>query len=68
MIFPALGYHAIGGPITMEQPRYQPKLKQGASRAAVKMGYHFVDSNGDQQTGISLSMTGKNWPFNLLIQ
>ena len=44
----------------MEQPKYEPVLKQGASAAAVNMGYHFVDPNGPNQTGMEWSIISTN--------
>ncbi|GBM68510.1 Oxygen-dependent choline dehydrogenase [Araneus ventricosus] len=45
------GYHASGGPITVEKPGYQPEIKNRILEAAQQLGYKVIDSNGARQTG-----------------
>lgn len=33
------------------RPNYEPKFKQAIFKAATRMGYKMVDSNGEKQTG-----------------
>ncbi|CAL1262984.1 unnamed protein product, partial [Larinioides sclopetarius] len=45
------GYHASGGPITAEKPRYEGELKNPIREAAEHLGYKVLDSNAENQTG-----------------
>ncbi|GBN85132.1 Glucose dehydrogenase [FAD, quinone] [Araneus ventricosus] len=49
----ANGYHATGGPITVERPRYHSEIKSPILEAAQKLGYRIVDSNAACQTGFN---------------
>lgn len=46
-----IGYHGVGGPITVERPRYISEIKQPIFEAIKAMGYQIVDPNSRQQTG-----------------
>ena len=46
-----IGYHHLGGPITIETPRFHSSMKQAFHEAAKELGYQFVDPNGAKQTG-----------------
>lgn len=46
-----LGYHAVGGPITVEVPLYYSELKQAAFEAADELGFEILDSNAERQLG-----------------
>lgn len=46
-----LGYHAVGGPITVEVPPYYSELKQAAYEAATELGFEILDSNAERQLG-----------------
>lgn len=43
-----LGYHAVGGPITVEVPPYYSELKQAAYEAATELGFEILDSNAER--------------------
>nr|XP_042897443.1 glucose dehydrogenase [FAD, quinone]-like [Parasteatoda tepidariorum] len=45
------GYHGKGGPVTVEEPNYDSKLKHGLIDAVDELGYEFVDPNGAKLTG-----------------
>ncbi|GBN29991.1 Glucose dehydrogenase [FAD, quinone] [Araneus ventricosus] len=47
----ANGYHASGGPMTVERPGYHAEYKDPILEAAQQLGYKIVDSNGARQTG-----------------
>ncbi|KAG8178922.1 hypothetical protein JTE90_014128 [Oedothorax gibbosus] len=47
----ANGYHAQGGPISVEKPKYSGETKHPIQEAAEQMGYQVVDVNGPTQTG-----------------
>ena len=49
-----VGYHGVGGPVTVAQPPYQPKVKIATIEAARSLGFEFVDSAGPFQHGICL--------------
>lgn len=44
-------YHNTTGPVTFENPVYEPKLKRALRRTIKNFGYDFVDSNAQRQTG-----------------
>lgn len=44
-------YHGVGGPITVEKPRYISDVKQPIFEAIKAMGYQIVDSNSRRQSG-----------------
>ncbi|GIY66514.1 choline dehydrogenase, mitochondrial [Caerostris extrusa] len=46
-----LGYHGVGGPITVEKPLYNSEIKNPIFEAAQKFGIRIGDSNGPIQTG-----------------
>ena len=48
-----LGYHHLGGPITIESPRFRSNMKQAFHDSAKELGYTFVDPNGARQTGMN---------------
>lgn len=54
-----LGYHAVGGPITVEVPSYHPELKQAVYDAAAELGFEILDSNAEKQLGKKLPMIEK---------
>ncbi|GIX69232.1 glucose dehydrogenase [Caerostris darwini] len=45
------GYHTVGGPVTVEKPRYKSEIKEPIFEAAQQFGYQVVDPNGAYQTG-----------------
>ncbi|XP_055933901.1 L-sorbose 1-dehydrogenase-like [Argiope bruennichi] len=45
------GYHATGGPITVENPKYNPEIRGPIYESAQELGYKVLDSNAAQQTG-----------------
>ncbi|XP_055934210.1 glucose dehydrogenase [FAD, quinone]-like [Argiope bruennichi] len=45
------GYHGVGGPLTVEKPRYEPDVKPPIREAAQQLGLRVVDSNDGHQTG-----------------
>lgn len=45
------GFHGVGGPVTVMEPWYHPRLKEAVSKAADEMGYEVVDPNTGIQTG-----------------
>ncbi|KAF8781572.1 Glucose dehydrogenase like protein [Argiope bruennichi] len=47
----ATGYHGIGGPLTVEKPRYTSEIKGPITESALQLGYQIVDSSGARQTG-----------------
>ncbi|CAL1262831.1 unnamed protein product [Larinioides sclopetarius] len=47
------GFHASGGPITAEKPRYEGELKNPIREAAQQLGYKVLDSNAKRQTGFN---------------
>ncbi|GFT25768.1 glucose dehydrogenase [Nephila pilipes] len=47
----ANGFHSVGGPVTIEKPRYCSEIKDPIFEAAERFGYKAVDSNGPTQTG-----------------
>ncbi|XP_071036620.1 glucose dehydrogenase [FAD, quinone]-like [Parasteatoda tepidariorum] len=49
--FFADGYHGVGGPLSVEKPNYNPEYKAKVVEVIKKMGYKFVDPNGETQTG-----------------
>ncbi|XP_055933565.1 glucose dehydrogenase [FAD, quinone]-like [Argiope bruennichi] len=52
--FLANGYHAIGGPMTVEKPRYEAEMRSPLYEAAQKMGYNILDSNAARETGFNI--------------
>ncbi|GBN27219.1 Glucose dehydrogenase [FAD, quinone] [Araneus ventricosus] len=44
------GYHASGGPVTVEKPGYQSEIETPILEAAEQLGYRVVDSNAARQT------------------
>lgn len=46
-----LGYHAVGGPITVEVPTYYIELREAVYEAAAELGFEIVDSNAEKQLG-----------------
>lgn len=46
-----LGYHAVGGPITVEVPTYYFELRQAVYQAAIELGFEIVDANAEKQLG-----------------
>ncbi|KAG8178921.1 hypothetical protein JTE90_014127 [Oedothorax gibbosus] len=59
--FLANGYHAQGGPISVEKPKYTGETKLPIKEAAEQMGYKVVDVNGPTQTGFyDYQMTIRN--------
>lgn len=48
----ANGYHNIGGPQTVQKPRFTSNIKPFIRDALVNLGYEFVDPNAARQTGI----------------
>ncbi|GBO24252.1 Glucose dehydrogenase [FAD, quinone] [Araneus ventricosus] len=51
--FLANGYHASGGPITVERPGYRSEIEDPILEAAQKLGYRVGDSNAARQTGFN---------------
>ncbi|GFT25762.1 glucose dehydrogenase [Nephila pilipes] len=47
------GFHASGGPLTVEKPGYESEIKGPILEAAEQFGYEILDSNGAKQTGFS---------------
>ncbi|XP_054709549.1 glucose dehydrogenase [FAD, quinone]-like [Uloborus diversus] len=47
------GYHAVGGPVTVQRPRYRGEIKIPLIKSAIEMGYDFTDPNGKMQTGFN---------------
>ncbi|XP_055934808.1 glucose dehydrogenase [FAD, quinone]-like [Argiope bruennichi] len=45
------GYHGVGGPLTIETPRYEAEVKPPIREAAQQLGLRVVDSNDGRQTG-----------------
>ncbi|CAL1262986.1 unnamed protein product [Larinioides sclopetarius] len=55
------GYHGMGGPLTVEKPKYQAEVKSPILEAAQKLGFKIVDSNAAHQTGFNeLQATYRN--------
>ncbi|GIY96799.1 glucose dehydrogenase [Caerostris extrusa] len=40
------GYHVVGGPVTVEKPRYKSEVKDSIFEAAQQFGYQVIDPNG----------------------
>ncbi|GIY78769.1 glucose dehydrogenase [Caerostris darwini] len=49
--FAASGWHGFGGPVSVERPNYQPKVKGPIAESALGLGYRFVDVNGPTMHG-----------------
>ena len=49
--FQKKGYHATGGPLTIETPRFLTPLGHAWPLAGRKLGYQTIDLNGPMQTG-----------------
>ncbi|XP_055933903.1 glucose dehydrogenase [FAD, quinone]-like [Argiope bruennichi] len=47
------GYHATGGPITAENPKYQSEIRRPLYETAQELGYRILDSNAARQTGFN---------------
>ncbi|GIY66520.1 glucose dehydrogenase [Caerostris extrusa] len=47
------GYHTVGGPMSVERPKYTSEVKEPIWEAARQLGYDIVDTNGARQTGFS---------------
>ncbi|GBM61518.1 Glucose dehydrogenase [FAD, quinone] [Araneus ventricosus] len=47
----ANGFHSVGGPMSIEKPRYHSEIKDAIFEAVEELGYEVVDPNGAQQTG-----------------
>ncbi|KAG8178924.1 hypothetical protein JTE90_014130 [Oedothorax gibbosus] len=45
------GYHVVGGPISVQKPRYQADFKKPLIQSAQQLGYKIVDVNGPSQIG-----------------
>ncbi|CAL1288540.1 unnamed protein product [Larinioides sclopetarius] len=48
------GYHAAGGPLTVERPEYQSEMTVPIYEAAQNEGYDILDSNAARQTGFDV--------------
>ncbi|GIY12801.1 glucose dehydrogenase [Caerostris darwini] len=51
--FVANGYHSVGGPATVQRPRYDSEIKEPVLEAARRFGYRYGDPNGARQTGFA---------------
>lgn len=56
------------------RPNYEPEFKQAIFKAATRMGYKMVDSNGEKQTGNenafrrdTFKLTNKLTPTNVFL-
>ncbi|CAL1288541.1 unnamed protein product [Larinioides sclopetarius] len=49
-----LGYHAVGGPVTVERPEYKAEMSDPIYEAAQNEGYDILDSNAARQTGFDV--------------
>ncbi|XP_055932736.1 glucose dehydrogenase [FAD, quinone]-like [Argiope bruennichi] len=45
------GYHGVGGPLTVETPRYEADVRPPIREAAQQLGLRVVDPNDGRQTG-----------------
>ncbi|GFW62525.1 glucose dehydrogenase [Trichonephila clavipes] len=50
--FLANGFHAFGGPLTVEKPGYESEIKTPIKETARQFGYKVLDANADEQTDI----------------
>ncbi|CAL1288543.1 unnamed protein product [Larinioides sclopetarius] len=50
----ANGYHAVGGPVTVERPEYKAEMSDPIYEAAQNEGYDILDSNAARQTGFDV--------------
>ncbi|CAL1288546.1 unnamed protein product, partial [Larinioides sclopetarius] len=48
------GYHAVGGPVTVERPEYRAEMMGPIYEAAHIQGFDILDSNGARQTGFDV--------------
>ncbi|CAG5044480.1 unnamed protein product [Parnassius apollo] len=48
-------YHAVGGPISIENFAYEQPITRKVLEAAQQMGYNIIDVNGASQTGFTRS-------------
>ncbi|XP_050677568.1 glucose dehydrogenase [FAD, quinone]-like [Leptidea sinapis] len=48
-------YHSVGGPLTVENFRYEQPITRKILEAAEELGYELVDVNGKYQTGFTRS-------------
>ncbi|GFY64326.1 glucose dehydrogenase [Trichonephila inaurata madagascariensis] len=52
--FLANGFHAFGGPLTVEKPRYESEIKNPIKETARQFGYKVLDANADENTGFNI--------------
>ncbi|CAL1298228.1 unnamed protein product [Larinioides sclopetarius] len=45
------GYHSSNGPMSIQKPKYEAKIKKHILQAVKESGYRIVDPNGARQTG-----------------
>ncbi|KAF7399439.1 hypothetical protein HZH68_008031 [Vespula germanica] len=52
-----IGYHGVGGPLTVTQFHYHPPLSYALLEAGKELGYDTVDLNGRTHTGFAIAQT-----------
>ncbi|GBM90079.1 Glucose dehydrogenase [FAD, quinone] [Araneus ventricosus] len=62
--FLANGYHASGGPVTVERPGYRSEIEDPILEAAQKLGYRVGDSNAALQRGMKYLILFSNMQDN----
>lgn len=45
------GYHVVGGPVSVQKPRYEAEIKKPLIESALQFGYDLVDVNARSQIG-----------------